>query len=561
MGGHKHGHRDNKGTKQVSNRQSPITVTPPTTNPPLSSTLGQATQVLYGPMMSNSNNNQAPDNPSPVMPYSVYGQPQSVPSVQLNEPGPSRGSYNMYTTQGQPQGNMAANTHSTSDNLQNIMDLLSNVTNRLSNIEHNQNNRFGSIEQHFGYIEQQVSQIGSIKQSMSVVEARISGIDNELSQVKRKVSECEVSMGCMSDMCDEVLKRKTETDTAISGIHNKMAALDVDTLRQQNDELSDKILDLQCKSMEDSLLFTGIKEPDLQHGDSPENVQETLCDFLRTEMDIHSSIEFEYVQRRGRFNPQHRYPRVIIGKFNKRSDRDIVKRAAPGQLRSKPHFGVRELYPQEIEQKRKLLYPIMKRLKQNRDNRVNLYRDRLYLNGREYFPTIEELYPPQRSNSGFMRTETSSNSYRQSFDRNPSQAAGVSSDTYRSAWSFPDRPGSHQPIMMPPQTPTSNRFDALTGDRNDNGGVTFGAPGKQKARSPLECDQAVKKQRDDAPLANRVSTPTNNSVSVQPGDNLSGHIVVQSTDPPQMAQGGGNTSSTESIQSMQSNQELPNVDT
>ena len=46
-------------------------------------------------------------------------------------------------------------------------------------------------------------------------------------------------------------------------------------------------------------------------------------------------------------------------------------------------YGVREQFPQEIEEKRKLLYPVAKTARQNKNDRVRLVRDKLYVNAQE----------------------------------------------------------------------------------------------------------------------------------------------------------------------------------
>ena len=43
-------------------------------------------------------------------------------------------------------------------------------------------------------------------------------------------------------------------------------------------------------------------------------------------------------------------------------------------------YGEREQYPYEIEEKRKLLYPIAKKARQDKDNKVGLVRDEVYRN-------------------------------------------------------------------------------------------------------------------------------------------------------------------------------------
>ena len=55
-----------------------------------------------------------------------------------------------------------------------------------------------------------------------------------------------------------------------------------------------------------------------------------------------------------------------------------MRLTAPAALQGK-EFGVREQFPAEIENKRRVMYPIMERYKQNTDNKVALVRDKLYI--------------------------------------------------------------------------------------------------------------------------------------------------------------------------------------
>lgn len=68
------------------------------------------------------------------------------------------------------------------------------------------------------------------------------------------------------------------------------------------------------------------------------------------------------------------------------------------ELNSNPavKYRVREQSPKEIEDRRKILYPVMYRFKMaNLNNRVYLVRDKLYLNGHLYNPEADSgINPP-----------------------------------------------------------------------------------------------------------------------------------------------------------------------
>ena len=102
-------------------------------------------------------------------------------------------------------------------------------------------------------------------------------------------------------------------------------------------------------------------------------------------MGIDDEIPLDRVHRIGKFRPDQQYPRTIIAKFERYRDKEFVRKKAPLTLVNKP-FGVNEHYPIEMENKRKLLYPEAKKARRNRDNKVRLIKDKLFVNGVEIKP-------------------------------------------------------------------------------------------------------------------------------------------------------------------------------
>ena len=68
-------------------------------------------------------------------------------------------------------------------------------------------------------------------------------------------------------------------------------------------------------------------------------------------------------------------------------DKEFVRLASPETLIG-TNISVNEQFPSEIEQRRKVLYPFAKNSRRNRDNKVRLVRDKLFINGQQY--TTEE---------------------------------------------------------------------------------------------------------------------------------------------------------------------------
>lgn len=141
--------------------------------------------------------------------------------------------------------------------------------------------------------------------------------------------------------------------------------------------LQNSILDLQCRSMKNNLIFTGLYEV------RDENTEELLRHFLYKEIGIDFRIDFGNVHR---FSHKPRGKRPIVARFIHFNDLQYVLNNAY-RLRNTP-YGIRQQFPREIEDRRRELYPIQKEAKRQ-GKRVALIRDRLYIENELYVPAEE----------------------------------------------------------------------------------------------------------------------------------------------------------------------------
>ena len=89
-------------------------------------------------------------------------------------------------------------------------------------------------------------------------------------------------------------------------------------------------------------------------------------------MKSRKDVKFERVHRIGRratVNGSQR-PRPIVAKFSTYKDRELVRRQAPKTLKGTDYW-IQEQFPPEIEQRRKVLYPIMKE-ERRKNNKVRM---------------------------------------------------------------------------------------------------------------------------------------------------------------------------------------------
>ncbi|CAC5397631.1 unnamed protein product [Mytilus coruscus] len=161
--------------------------------------------------------------------------------------------------------------------------------------------------------------------------------------------------------------------------------------------MKERVLDLQCRSMKNHLVFTGL------HNVRDENTEELLRCFLYNELGVDYKIEFGNVHRFGRYQSGGR---PIVARFLYHCDLQYVLDNAY-RLRN-TRYDIKQLFPKEIEDIRRKLCPVMKEAKRNRRT-VTLVRDRLFTNNelckiREEVETAEMPYqsgglPPRRGGS------------------------------------------------------------------------------------------------------------------------------------------------------------------
>ena len=383
-----------------------------------------------------------------------------------------------------------------------------------------QNDRIGSVEK-------QVSGLNNLKQSMTKLQISSESNERETKKLSSKMAEYDNTIHTYSEMCDDIKSEQTTCRAENNEIYERL-----EYLEREQQELKDAvvksdktIIDLQCRSMRDNLIFTGISEPQYSGENAEaefEDVEQSLRTFLTDEMQISRYMPFHRVHRlnsleRGRRNEG---PKPIIAKFERFSDREYVRGQAPKTLVNKP-FGVREQFPKAIEEKRRQLYPIMKQYRKDKSNKVRLVRDKLYINGYEYYPPEDE-----QNNTGSDRNRPSGDYKRYTktriFDR--------STKPRRPQQSFSHPTGrTYAPKVLDFSLPTGNSFAPL--QDNTNPGVSWKdrvESRKNKASSPLDADKHLKKHRE-----NSNSNSNSESESDTESDNMQlGTLISPQSEPP-----------------------------
>lgn len=289
----------------------------------------------------------------------------------------------------------------------------------------------------------------------------------------------------MSEVCNDIVTENSSTKSKLDALSQRMEKLETEqkNIISNYSILEGNVIDLQCRSMRENLLFTGIAEPDRRGSDeSSEDPERVLRTFIREEMKICDEIEFDRVHRLGKWKSDQSYPRPIIAKFHRFKDRERVRLTASKVLKGR-NYGVREQFPAEIEAVRRTLYPVAKKARENEENKVRLVRDRLFINDTEYKPknTIPKSVSQTRKEA------------EQSY---PSRSRARDNHSYQGTRVFK----SLNPIIAPAKLnfTTPNRYSALNDTTEQTGILTESR--KKKASSPLENDLNVKKLRETQSL-------------------------------------------------------------
>ncbi|KAK3102089.1 hypothetical protein FSP39_008647 [Pinctada imbricata] len=286
---------------------------------------------------------------------------------------------------------------------------------------------------------QKLSKLDDLESKFSDIQASVQNMDCRVKNMEQKSKDFEKSLDFVAAEVDDLKAQKYNDitmgpkDENLDGLYDEL-----EKLRAENSEMKRSIEDLQCRSMKNNLIFTGIEELNY------ENTEESLKDFIYYELQIDRNIEFGNVHRFGRsFRGK---PRPIVARFLFYKDLVEVKNSA-NRLRGS-RFGISEQYPTQVEERRKNLYPVMKRLKQE-GNRVKLVRDRLYVNGQNYHEGDDVYYDND------VRTSHDNRYRRQQAQRRQRTSESVPQERYqRPVPSAPPAPS----VITSSQTEASRRM-------------------------------------------------------------------------------------------------------
>lgn len=238
-------------------------------------------------------------------------------------------------------------------------------------------------------IENNISKLGQIQDEVSKVRADVYDLKAANRTLHTKFDELEVFSQSMSNVSDEFYNHKRYCSNTFNDLQaqNRQLHNKVNILQSENAEFKEKLIELQWRSMRDNLIFVGIAESE---DPSSENCEKLVRNFLEEHVErdptinpdnsiVINDLVFSRVHRLG--GPK---PRPIVAKFLHSKQREVIKTAGIKLNKQKKDVYINEQFPPLMEERRRQLFPIMRRMKSNPQNTVSLSRDRLFVNGLLY---------------------------------------------------------------------------------------------------------------------------------------------------------------------------------
>lgn len=284
-----------------------------------------------------------------------------------------------------------------------------------------QNPWMNDFSQKLEFIMSKMGTLDTIVSKQNAVLARLENIESSLSVHSREISELKESQKFISEKYDSVSQTTNVNKQKVTHVQGECTRLSEQNkaLQSENLKLREEVVDVQCRSMRENLLFMGIPEDNnwaqTQHNhDAPRNEHESMdgatgvdtdntapktyanavtqeedCitkvyDFCKIVLKIEKpeeSFEIDVAHRIGKRSVGKIRP--IVAKFVKRQDKDNLKKIAQKVNLKDTAYNVSEQWPKVVQERRKNLIPKMVSFR-NQGKRAVLVRDKLLVDGVEF---------------------------------------------------------------------------------------------------------------------------------------------------------------------------------
>lgn len=141
-----------------------------------------------------------------------------------------------------------------------------------------------------------LNKLDLIEHRLSELEKNVGNVNTELKDMKAKVNGVEESVIFINKQYEDQTKEVLAVKKSLSEMSNVNENIlkELSLVKSEFENLNERHLDLQTRSMRDNLIFEGIIET------QEENTEGVLRDFLKSEMNITEEPQFQRVHRMGK---------------------------------------------------------------------------------------------------------------------------------------------------------------------------------------------------------------------------------------------------------------------
>ncbi|CAG2229154.1 unnamed protein product [Mytilus edulis] len=148
-----------------------------------------------------------------------------------------------------------------------------------------------------------LSSIDELTKKIGNFEISVKSLTKTVEKGSKRIDEVEKSMEFMNQNFESSKSESEYLKTTITEIKSEHGEMinGFDCLRADMDELHERHVDLQIRSMRENLVFSGI--PELSENEPSEQTEDIIKDFMKTNMKMDIVMDF---QRAHRFGKKHK---------------------------------------------------------------------------------------------------------------------------------------------------------------------------------------------------------------------------------------------------------------
>jgi ribA/ribD-fused uncharacterized protein len=173
-----------------------------------------------------------------------------------------------------------------------------------------------------------------------------------------------------------------------NAVHDEM----IGYLRDEHDNLADRVAKLECQSMNNNILLSGISEQDKEN---ETNLKAALMTLFQDELELDYTditITSCYRLRKQMINSSHggkEPPRNVVAKLVSKSEVDVVLKAAKKLKGRQEPIYINPQFPSDIAKKRRILQPVLYRAREQQ-LKATMNLDKLNIEGVQY--SVENVF-------------------------------------------------------------------------------------------------------------------------------------------------------------------------